>query len=325
MGRKRTAGTMIDRSPYRIPPASALIAFESAARHGSISRAAEELRTGQPAVSRQIARLEKHLAAQLFERTRWGVSLTEAGRCYREAVLTGLGALRDGAGQVAALSGAGPPAVTLACPDEVSHLFAMQRYDALRAALGEEVRVRILARAGAHAPSPSQSAADVLLTCHAESAAPRHRAVIAREAIGAFCSPGYADAHAGILNGPVAGWGGLTFLAVDVSDKGGASWERWFEAAGRPPSAPRYEVVGGHAHALEEAVADRGLVLGWRHMIGRHVDAGTLVMQGGGFVETGRCLHAVLTDRGREQPPARACLAFFAGASKHRAGGWDEP
>ena len=325
MGRRRGAATMIDRSPYPIPPASDLIAFESAARHGSISRAAEELRTSQPAVSRQIARLEKHLSTQLFERSRWGVSLTEAGRCYREAVLIGLGALRDGAGRVAALSGTGPPEVTLACPDELSHLFAMQRYDALRAALGEEVRVRILARAGAHASLPSEPAADVLLSWDAEGAAPRNRAVIAAEAVGAFCSPDYAAAHAEVLSGPVAGWGGLTFLALAETDEGRASWERWFEAAGSQLSAPRYEVVGSHAHALEQGAAGCGLVLGCRHLIGRHVEAGTLVMQGGGFVETDRLFHAVLTAKGQEKPEARACLAFFAGASKHRAGGWDEP
>lgn len=148
---------------------------------------------------------------------------------------------------------------------------------------------------------------------------------IAGEAVGAFCSPGYAATNAEDLNGPVAGWGGLTFLTLDVSGEDEPTWYRWFEAVGRPQAALRYEVVGSHAHELEEAVAGRGLVLGFRHLIGRHVEAGTLVMQGGGFVETGRCFHATLTAKGRKKPSARACLAFFAGASKHRAGGWDEP
>ena len=325
MARKRTAATLIDRGPYRVPPTSALIAFECAARHGNFSQAARELHTSQSAVSRHIARLEKHLSTQLFERSRIGVSLTDAGQRYHEAVLVGFGALRDGAAEIAALSGVGSPKVTLACTDEASHLFAMQRFDALKAALGQEVRVLILACADAPAPLPPQPAADVLLTWDAESTAPRHRVVIAREAIGAFCSPGYAAAHADVLNGPVTGWGVLTFLSRAGSDEGRASLERWFEAVGRPTSTPRYEFVGGHAHALEAAIAGRGLVLGWRHLIGRYVEAGTLVMQGGEFVETGRHFHAVLTAKGQESPPARACLAFFAGTSKHQAGGWDEP
>ena len=302
-----------------------LFAFESAARHGSFTRAAHELHTSQSAVSRHIANLEKQLSARLFERSRIGVSLTEAGLRYQEAVLIGLEALQEAAAEIAGLSGADPPEVAIACPDEASHLFAMQRFDALKAALGEGVRIRILAHADAHPSSPSEPAADVLLTRGAEGAAPRHRAMIAREAVAAFCSPGYARAHADVLNGAVAGWGALTFLAFAESDGNGPTWERWFDAVGRPDSAPRFEFVGGHAQGLEEAVAGRGLVLGWRHLIGRHVEAGTLVMQGGGFVETGRCLHAVLTGKGRERPSARACMAFFAGTSKHRTGGWDEP
>ena len=127
-----------------------------------------------------------------------------------------------------------------------------------------------------------------------------------------------------VLNRLAAGWEGLTLLDLAGSDEGGASWARWFAAVGRPASGPRYEVVDSHAQALEAAVAGCGLVLGWRHLIGRHVDAGTLVMQGGDFVETGSSFHAVLTTAGRRRPLARACLAFFGGEARHRAG-WTEP
>ena len=114
------------------------------------------------------------------------MSLTDTGRRYCEAVLVGLGALHEGAEEVAGLSGFGSPEVTLACTDEVSHLFAMQRFDALKAALGEEVR--ILARVGVPASLPPQPDADVLLTWDVENVASRHRVVITGEAIGAFCS-----------------------------------------------------------------------------------------------------------------------------------------
>ncbi len=323
---KRTAGTMIDRGPYRIPPMSALIAFESAARHGNFSHAARELHTSQSAISRYIASLEKHLSERLFDRSRVGVSLTDAGQRYHEAVLVGLRALHEGAAEAAALSGTGPPEVAIACPDEVSHLFVMQRFDALRAALGEEVRIRILAHSdGLATSSPTEMSADVTLAWDAEIVASKHCVVVAREAIGAFCSPGYAAAHAQVLDGPVAGWTDLTLLELGGSGEGGATWARWFEAKGRPVRGPRYETAEGHTHALEAAVAGRGIVLGWRHLIGRHVEAGTLVMLAGDFIETGLCFHAELTAKGRKRRLAKACLAFFGGASKHRAGGWDEP
>src|SRR5437870_13079403 len=62
------------------------------ARHGSFSRAARELHLTQPAVSMQVAQLERRLGLPLLERvgkrafpTRAGeVLLAHAGRAFRE-------------------------------------------------------------------------------------------------------------------------------------------------------------------------------------------------------------------------------------------------
>lgn len=65
-----------------LPPVSDLLAFEAAARHTSMSRAAEELHLTQSAVSRQIRQLEAQLGMALFHRVRQRVVLTDAGRVY---------------------------------------------------------------------------------------------------------------------------------------------------------------------------------------------------------------------------------------------------
>jgi DNA-binding transcriptional LysR family regulator len=57
-----------------------LKSFYRVAVCGSFSKAAEELFVSQPALSRQIAALEKELGLQLFHRQGRGVALTEAGR-----------------------------------------------------------------------------------------------------------------------------------------------------------------------------------------------------------------------------------------------------
>ncbi|TQV87019.1 LysR substrate-binding domain-containing protein [Aliikangiella coralliicola] len=57
----------------------ALQAFDSAATHRSLSRAAEELSVTQGAVSRQIKQLEEYLGVKLFKRTSTGVEKTLAG------------------------------------------------------------------------------------------------------------------------------------------------------------------------------------------------------------------------------------------------------
>jgi DNA-binding transcriptional LysR family regulator len=51
---------------------------------GSFSRAAAEVGVGQPAVTKQISRMEKQLGARLLHRTTHGVSPTEIGLLYYE-------------------------------------------------------------------------------------------------------------------------------------------------------------------------------------------------------------------------------------------------
>ncbi|WP_296742318.1 LysR substrate-binding domain-containing protein [Mesorhizobium sp.] len=61
-------------------PLTALRSFETAGRHLSFSRAAEELFVSQAAISRQIRELESFLHQPLFVRLHRRVELTEAGR-----------------------------------------------------------------------------------------------------------------------------------------------------------------------------------------------------------------------------------------------------
>jgi LysR family nitrogen assimilation transcriptional regulator len=57
--------------------------FSEIAEAGSFTAASARLRVAQPALSRQIAALEKELGAALFSREPGGVTLTEAGRILR--------------------------------------------------------------------------------------------------------------------------------------------------------------------------------------------------------------------------------------------------
>ncbi|RRI02276.1 LysR family transcriptional regulator [Mesorhizobium tamadayense] len=61
-------------------PLTALRSFETAGRHLSFSRAAEELYVSQAAISRQIRELETFLRQPLFLRLHRRVELTDAGR-----------------------------------------------------------------------------------------------------------------------------------------------------------------------------------------------------------------------------------------------------
>lgn len=63
---------------------AAMQAFVRVVEAGSFSAVARELRTSQPAISKRIAALEKHLGAKLIARTTRHLSLTDEGQRYYE-------------------------------------------------------------------------------------------------------------------------------------------------------------------------------------------------------------------------------------------------
>lgn len=70
----------------RLPPLTALKAFEAAARHLSFTRAAEELHVTQAAVSHQVKALEDFLGQPLFMRLTRALELTPAGESYAPVI-----------------------------------------------------------------------------------------------------------------------------------------------------------------------------------------------------------------------------------------------
>ncbi len=88
-----------------LPNVGNLLAFEATARHGSVSRAAEELNLTQSAVSRQIQQLEESLGVSLFSRSRQGSCSPMWDACASQ-VRTTLSELSDATHQAIALSGA---------------------------------------------------------------------------------------------------------------------------------------------------------------------------------------------------------------------------
>ncbi|WP_411889380.1 transcriptional regulator GcvA [Yoonia sp. SDW83-1] len=77
----------------RLPPLTALRAFEAAARHMSFAKAAEELNVTPAALSYQIKALEADLGTPVFRRLNRAVELTEAGRTLAPGTSDAFGTL----------------------------------------------------------------------------------------------------------------------------------------------------------------------------------------------------------------------------------------
>jgi LysR family glycine cleavage system transcriptional activator len=79
----------------RLPPLNALRAFEAAARLGSFTAAAQELRVTDSAVSQQVRALERYLGTRLFKRLPRGLLLTELGSTYLPVLTAGFDRLSE--------------------------------------------------------------------------------------------------------------------------------------------------------------------------------------------------------------------------------------
>lgn len=79
-----------------LPSLNAIRFFESAARHLSFTRAAEELFVTQGAVSKQIKLLEEQLGCQLFQRKGPQLVLTQQGEKLLDTVSSALDIIRVG-------------------------------------------------------------------------------------------------------------------------------------------------------------------------------------------------------------------------------------
>lgn len=73
-----------------------LVCFLEVARQGTLARAADKLAVSQPAISKTLKELEELLGASLFERSKAGVALTEAGVAFMRYAGPCVQALRDG-------------------------------------------------------------------------------------------------------------------------------------------------------------------------------------------------------------------------------------
>lgn len=98
----------------KLPPLNALKAFEAAARHGSFTKAGDELHVTHGAVSRQVSLLEDWLGLTLFQRGASQIGLTDDGRAYAKELTSLLDHLSVVTEQMTAR--ATPSAITVSAP-----------------------------------------------------------------------------------------------------------------------------------------------------------------------------------------------------------------
>jgi LysR family transcriptional regulator, glycine cleavage system transcriptional activator len=237
------------RSP--LPPLAAVRAFDAAARHGSFTRAGEELGMTQAAVSYQIRVLEDRVGAPLFVRQARGVALTDEGARLAARSGEALEILRDAfaearrdSAEVLTISSLATFATRILAPRlgafQIAHPKIGTRIDISHKfvdVLGGEASVAIRAGDGNWPGLHADHLLDSVFT--------------------PMMSPDFAAAH-GPFETPA------DLYRVPRIDEADPAWARWFAAAGvaaPPPEGPRQTMLGTQILEVEAALAGRGVCL----------------------------------------------------------------
>jgi LysR family glycine cleavage system transcriptional activator len=248
-----------------VPALAQLRFFEAAARHGSFTRAADELCLTPSAVSHQLRALEVALGVTLFDRAGRRMVLTEAGRRYLEEIAPAferIGAatarlLRDGRD---VLTVGVAPSFAAACllPNLAAFLRAHPNLD-----------VRLVT----YDHQPSGAGRDV--DCEIRYGHGKwHGAEVtrlARDALLPLCSPEVAR-HAAKTGGAFPD----TVLLIETESRR-FGWDAWFRARDAvPPAGPRLRVDRSPL-AIKAAANGVGVALESRILAARELAEGSLV------------------------------------------------
>ena len=296
---------------YDIPAIRVLIAFEATARLGGVSRAAEELKTSQSAISRYIGQLEAGLGVRVFERRNRGVVLTKRGQDYYLAIQSSLEHLHAAGHRIRSQS----TVLTIACTQEISVLFLRPVFARLKRSLARGVGLRILNCDYDILPLVVPTGVDIVF----EYSVARNDADSARvleEEIVPVASPAFASRFERALSEHPRHWCGVPRLEVARRDQCWSTWASWFAPHGCELAQAPVESFENYLHLLDAAANGDGLAIGWNGFVNRFLRSGSLVPLRDDWLATNVGLYAVLTPYGRTNPDARDCIRTLTSLSK---------
>lgn len=278
----------------RIPPLTALRAFEAAARHLSFSRAADELNVTPAALSFQIKSLEEHLGVPVFRRLNRAVELTEEGKLLAPGVSEGFDALQSAWRMVQRRLDSATLTVT-AGPAFTAKWLAPRLFSFARANPDIELRFS----AGLRLVDFARDDVDVAIRFGQEFDAGLFSKTLISEWVAPMMSPELAENVSGLQD-----LQSLTLLHQEDINfiKPPVNWAEYFAAAGMAfaeEHGPRFSQAD---HAVDAALAGGGVVLGRLSLAEAYLRDGRLVMPVKRALDTGGS-YRILCPKGHETRP----------------------
>jgi DNA-binding transcriptional LysR family regulator len=264
----------------RLPPLDPLIAFESAARLLSFTRAGEELHLSQAAISQQIRNLEDSLQVKLFTRSHRAVQLTNEGREYQHTVTAILKQLAGATMDIQNVEFSAQ--LVIGCDQSFASQWLSPRFDLLKALL-PEVALRIIA---ADDYSESLGPEVQVAVLHGDGNWPGFHVIrLFDEEVFPVCSPDYAHADA------ARDWVSWLLQAqlIDLADShwNWINWRLWLGGNDiDEPLGNRNLQINSYPLVIEAACDGHGVALGWRYLVDDLIEQGRLMRPVGESLKT---------------------------------------
>ncbi|MDQ1923382.1 LysR substrate-binding domain-containing protein [Massilia pseudoviolaceinigra] len=293
----------------RLPPLSALRAFEAAARHGSFKQAANELAVTPTAISHQIRSLEQYTGLTLFERQVRKVVLTDAGAELYPVLRDGFNAFET------VLQCLGTAQARRRVIISATNAF-MARWLAPRVAdfqkLHPEIDLKLYA--SDQAVDLESDVADIAIR-YGRGPYP-----------GMVAEPLFADSFAPVSSPQLGALGLADLERVPLIDFKwthdhplNPTWKNWFAATGLPWKAHHGRLLfSDEDHAIQAALAGQGIALLSLELVASEIAAGRLAQPFGPSIP-GHTYHLVRSAGRLHEPHVDSALAWLRGQARGAA------
>ena len=288
----------------RLPSLRAIQAFDAVARHGSFSRAADELAVTHGAVSQQVRSLEDQLGTRLFLRTARGAELTDDGRLFFQYSRDAFAALQSGVADLNRRTQDKTISVSLAT--SLALKWVVPRLPDFRS---QHPDIAVLLDTNDRVVDFREDTTDVALRYGKGDWKGLHASLLAEERLVAAASPELVGDRQLPLDAE-------TLLQMPLlHDEYNPGWKDWFQAAGvesLPESLP-----GPHMSdtgVIIAAALDRQGVVLVRHLLAADdLAAGRLVQVNGMTLPLENSLYFVCRMGDQDRPAVRAFKDWLIG------------
>ncbi len=262
----------------------ALQAFDAAATHSSISRAAETLGVTHGAVSRQIKQLELYLGVALLHRRPNGVEKTDAGERLHRSTRQAFSALQIGMREVKRVRDR--HAVTISLSASLATKWLVPKLPAFRA---QHPGITLFLDTNDEVIDFDDSEVDVALRYGVPNWGALHRELMVDEDLIVVASPSLV-ANEKLPMTPAA----IARLPL-LHDQFNPAWDEWADTVGldRSRVATADVKFGDSAVLITAAIDGQGVALARRLLVNDDLDAGRIVRLDATTISLDRALYFV--------------------------------